>query len=85
MKMISSDCNIGFLFKSRTTNPNVRFTNKVELLLNNGAPINAGLDRDGGSVLHHSVKAGNLEVVEALLENKVFPTSILAQVVVSMI
>ena len=41
-------------------------------MLNNGAPINAGLEREGGSVLHHSVKAGNVEVVEALLDNKVF-------------
>ena len=44
---------------------------KVELLLNNGAPINAGLEREGGSVLHQSIKAGNVEVVETLLENKV--------------
>ena len=44
---------------------------QVELLLNNGAPINAGLEREGGSVLHHAVKAGNVEVVETLLENKV--------------
>jgi len=43
----------------------------VELLLNNGAPINAGLEREGGSVLHQSIKAGNVEVVETLLENKV--------------
>ena len=58
------------------------FVNKVELLLNNGAPINAGLEREGGSVLHHSVKAGNVEVVEALLENKVFLNSILVMVLV---
>ena len=44
---------------------------QVELLLNNGAPINAGLEREGGSVLHHSVKAGNVECVKTLLENKV--------------
>merc|ERR550517_2260993 len=43
----------------------------VELLLNNGAPINAGLERETGSVLHHAVKAGNVEVAETLLENKV--------------
>ena len=43
----------------------------MELLLNNGAPINAGLEREGGSVLHHSVKAGNVECVKTLLENKV--------------
>ena len=52
--------------------PDVQISNQVELLLSNGAPINAGLEREGGSVLHHSVKAGNVEVVEALLENKVF-------------
>ena len=40
-------------------------------MLNNGAPINAGHEREGGSVLHHAVKAGNVEVVETLLENKV--------------
>ena len=43
----------------------------VELFLNNGGNINAGLDRDGGSVLHHAVRTGNVEVVELLLDNKV--------------
>ena len=56
--------------------PDFQISNQVELLLNNGAPINAGLEREGGSVLHHSVKAGNVEVVEALLENKVRLNSI---------
>ena len=43
----------------------------VELLLNNGAAINAGIEKDGGSVLHSAVRGGNVEVVRLLLENKV--------------
>ena len=42
----------------------------VELLLNNGANINSGMEKDGGSVLHSAVRAGSEEVVQFLLENK---------------
>jgi len=43
----------------------------IEFLVNNSADIDAGLNRDGGSVLHAAVRRNNVEAVRFLLENQV--------------
>ena len=43
----------------------------AELLVNNGGNINAGLTKDGGSVLHSAVRANNVDMVKFLLDQKV--------------